>query len=397
MSQPRSWFGQSLFSFFLLATVIARCGERPAPQQRFKAYPLAGPIRSADISPDDRFVAVCVVERSTSKTGDVVDTSKVEIRDFRTGKTLASLTLADSGPLPSKRIIDGVPSAIVRYTWDGQSLLVWFQSKLYILQPTGLQLIQKVDLRAPLFGADKKRQPYLAQLEVARNDQVEILWKAGKESTFDSYELPSGGQSGGSWPFPDDDISGFSLSDDGSLAIFSAGRTFCAQEADTTGVMALNLRTGSTELFFSTASKPSLPAILSDDAVAVTANRGCKEPGAKPDPELLVYSRKTNALIYQARTQDATGWILTAPQANRMVAYSGDWKRRFDWGDFTGWYYTPGRESFTVWDSQTLQPIARSQNIPKLASFRVRISHSGKYMVTSGWRRDAQYAIYELP
>jgi hypothetical protein len=396
--QSRFWLAQGVVGFLLLATLVVTCGERVAPVRQFKTYPLAGSIRSADISPDDRFVAVSVVERSSSKTDVVVDTSKVEIRDFRTDKTVASLTLADSGPLPTKRIVDGVPSAIVRYTWDGHSLLVWFRSELYVLQSTDLKLTQKVGLPVPFPTGDKKKQPYLPQLEIAPNGRwVEVLWKVGRENAFSSYEIPSGGQNGGTWPFPEDDIAGFSLSEDGSSAIFSMGRAFCSSQANTTGVMALDLRSGSSELLVSTDSMPSSPAILPGNEVAITANRGCRNPDDKPDPELLVYSRKNNALVYRGRTQDATGWILATPKSNRMVAYSGDWKRHFDWGDFTGWYYSPGRESFTVWESPTLQPIARSQNIPKLASCGVRISRSGRYIVTSGWRRDARYALYELP
>jgi len=187
------------------------------------------------------------------------------------------------------------------------------------------------------------------------------------------------------------------LGDDGLSAIFAIGDPFCSPKPPTTGIIALNLRTGSTELFVDTKVKPSVPAVLPGKKIAFTVNKSCWLPRNKPDPELVVYSRSSDAVIYRGQTREATGWIVSAPESNRMVAYSGDWKRHFDWGDFSGWYYGPGRESFTVWDSQTLQPIARSQNIPKLTRCTVRISRSGRYIVTSGWRRDGTYAVYELP
>ena len=256
---------------------------------------------------------------------------------------------------------------------------------------------QHFDLPVPFVAANEESRPFLEQLETSDDGQgLVTVWSLGREHAVSSYEIPSGGQRS-DWPFPAEHISGLVLAHDGLSAIFGIGDAFCSPQPTTTGVTALDLRSGSTELLVSTKAEPSFPAVLPGNKVAFTANSSCRQFHDKPDPELLVYSRQTNSLIYRGRTQEATGWILASPELNRMVAYSGDWKHHFDWGDFTGWYYGPGRESFTVWDSQTLQPIARSQNIPKLASCTVRVSRSGRYLVTSGWRRDGVYAVYELP
>jgi hypothetical protein len=359
---------------------------------------------AADISPDDSFVVIDVVERSTEKSGNVVDTNRVEVRDFKANRSIATFTLDSVEVLRSsntKRIIGGVPSASVRYSPDGQSILAWFRSTLYVLQSTNLKIVSKFALQAPSSWPVRlgyQTKPYLSAMEISSDNlQFVTMWTCGLQRAVSTYAVKTGTPST-SWPIPDGSTpNDFLLSPDGQSVTFSVGNAFCSPRPTLNGVYKLNVATGAIEPIVKTEMLPSIPAFLPRSSLAFSIKLFCSRE--KPRAELAVYDTSSNAFLYRKQTPYATGWVLSSPESRRMVTYSGDWKRVFDWGDFTGWYYTPGRQTFTVWDSQTLQPVARSQNLPGLSRNTVRMSRSGRYIVTSGWhmQKSAGHAVYELP
>lgn len=392
-------------TFYLLAllTQLLLCQDQRPPEQKFRAYSLPDDVRSADISPDDRFVAIDVVERSHLDSGNVVDTNRAEIRDFRANRPIATLTLGSVEPLRSpttNRIIGGIQSATVRYSPDGQSLLVWFKPALYVLRATDLKIVSKFGLAPPPGWLDRpagKGEPFLTAIEASRdNRHLVALWRFARQHAISTYEITTGIQLH-SWLLPESfSYSGFVEDDDGQSVLFVTGDVLCSPHPGSNGIFRLNLGTGAVEPVETTAMRPSVPVLLSGGRIAFTVRKSCLRE--KPQIEFAVYDTSTKAFPYRGETQYATGWVLSAPGSGRMITYSGDWKRVFDWGDWTGWYYTPRRQTFTVWDSQTLQPLARSQNFPGLFSCTVRISRSGRYIVTSGWHRQrGAYAVYEVP
>jgi hypothetical protein len=391
------------FYLLVLLTQLLLGQDQKLPEQKFRAYPLPDDVRSADISPDDRFIAVDVVERPNVSLGNFVDTNRIEVRDFRANRQVATLTLGSKELLrspTSNRIIGGIQSATVRYSPDGQSLLVWFKPALYVLRATDLKIVSKFELEPPpawLVRPAGKGEPSLTAIEASRdNGRAIALWGFARQHAISTYEITTGAQLH-SWLLPEAFFySAFVEDDDGQSVLFVTGDVLCSPHPGPNGIFRLNMGTGAIESVEATATLPSVPALLSGSSIAFTVKKSCFRE--KPRPEFVVYDTSTNAARYRGETQYATGWVLSAPESHRMVAYSGDWKRVFDWGDWTGWYYTPGRQTFTVWNSQTLEPLARSQNLPGLFACTVRISRSGRYIVTAGWHRQkGGYAVYELP
>lgn len=238
-------------------------------------------------------------------------------------------------------------------------------------------------------------------MEVSPDSQrLIVIWTFGPSKyAVDIYEMTSYARLH-SWALPDGFVSGFVWGSDGESAMFSIGNAWCPFPSATSGIYKVNLGSGATELLVKTANLPSAPAMLPNDRIAFTEPETCEGFGDKPRRDFKIYDTKLKSLISSIKTRDATGWVLSGDAGGQMVTYSGTWKLAFDWGDFRGWYYDAAQQTFTVWDSHTLQPLARSRNLPGLITCTMRVSRTGHYIVivSSGGLsyKHPVHAVYEL-
>lgn len=368
------------------------------PQKKFKTYELPGDVRSADVSPDDTVVAMDVVEKSTEASGTVIDTNLVEVWDFRRSRPVATFKLGTVKPLqsPTTHRVIGWRRATVQYSPDGEEIVASFGSTLYVLRASDLKVISNFELQyPPAWVINGPATPRLVELELSpEGRRVIALFQFAREHAISVYDLASGAQTH-SWSLPEGSwFSGFVVEQNGQSVLFPTGDLLCSQKP-ASGISRLDLETGVIETVVATPSLPSVPGLVGGATLAFTSKKTCPNPKEKPELEFEVYDITTRTYRYKGETRYATGWV--SASADRLVTYSGDWKRYFDWGDWTGWYYAADHQTFTVWNSRTLQPLAQGQNIYHLSSGR--ISRSGRYFVTFGvrLRKHQSFAVYEIP
>lgn len=156
-------------------------------------------ILGADISPDNRFVAIYSVSRagSTRDSGKREDVYELQIWEWRTHELTSRKVLYRE---PSKML--GITPRFVRYADGGSKLAVYEQGHLLVLNAATLASIQDVDLDMshwPWFETNIRRdritKENISDLEVdvaARRAAVLIPWGTHAGGEVRVYDLVSG-------------------------------------------------------------------------------------------------------------------------------------------------------------------------------------------------------------
>jgi hypothetical protein len=145
---------------FALVTIVAinawRCclvGAATTTFTTLKTYPLHGWISSADISPDEKLVAV--VRTSQGKAGGAGLSrwsAAVELWDFRADRLVARTTLEGpvAAPPGGETVLYGTREApSVRFTGDGMLVVVYFGGAVRMLRTSDLSEIGSMRLNPP--------------------------------------------------------------------------------------------------------------------------------------------------------------------------------------------------------------------------------------------------------
>lgn len=137
-----------LVCFLALQPKFSSAKDYNPPEQDFKSYSLPGDVRSADISPDEKFVVIYVIGNVPGSNPDsVLETNEVQVWDFKANHLVARAVLrsteTESVQKQKARIWQRhMPSALVRYSRDGRSVLVWFDRTLYVVQASDLSTLK---------------------------------------------------------------------------------------------------------------------------------------------------------------------------------------------------------------------------------------------------------------
>jgi|SRR5580658_126642 hypothetical protein len=135
----------------VLLASIAHCSglaAEDAPAQReLRTYPVHGNVISADISPDERFVAT-LLSRSepTNDPSNIKATDSIQLWDFRQDKLKAEKTIQEQ--LRTKHEVAN-QNAYVRYSADGKFVIAYLDHYLYTFGQEDLREISRIPLKGP--------------------------------------------------------------------------------------------------------------------------------------------------------------------------------------------------------------------------------------------------------
>jgi len=134
----------------LLVLIALRSGlaGQDAPAQReLRTYPLHGSAISADISPDEMFVATLLGRSEpTDEPSNIKIINSLQLWDFRQDKLIAEKVIQEQ--LRTKREVVN-ENAYVRYSGNGQFVTVYLDHYLYVLRQRDLQEIRRIPLKGP--------------------------------------------------------------------------------------------------------------------------------------------------------------------------------------------------------------------------------------------------------
>lgn len=322
--------------------------ERPLPQRELKAYVLHENPNSADISPDDSFVVTELSRREATNdqsTGKVSDL--VQLWDFRNDKLVGEnilrvKTRESHEPLTYWR------SEFVRYSADGKIVIAYLDRFLYVLRADGLQEIRRI----PITGPPAESRTYNGKHGV-HNFAI--------DSEVTNLELsPSRHEVVVVW------VRGLSYSWIDVVDFDSAKQTVWNTRERGLGWM-----------------NPKA-------VIGVFVNH---------DPKLRVFDLRTGKKVKELSGRGAgVRYAASASRnGNRVAAYTGIVKARFDWGDMVP-FDKHIDTTLSVWNLSNYELLVTSQNLTERTSGRFRVagqiplhmSPKGGFVIQGG-------AIYELP
>ncbi|MBI3668766.1 MAG: hypothetical protein HY237_03155 [Acidobacteria bacterium] len=143
----------------------------------------------ADISPDGRAVAVAKLHKDTSSSTKQEEVYvEIEVWDFRANKRLAQRALAHRPAVTPVTTEWGQ----VRYTSDGQRLLVYDGELLSVLKAADLDEITRIDLGLPAWPRDSQVVDLALARDATRQVAVLLSWGGGRGGALRLYNLHTG-------------------------------------------------------------------------------------------------------------------------------------------------------------------------------------------------------------
>jgi WD40 repeat protein len=400
----------------VLLASIAHCSglaAEDAPAQReLRTYPLHGNVISADISPDERFVAT-LLSRSepTNDPSNIKTTDSMQLWDFRQDKLKAEKTI--QGQLRTKHEVAN-QNAYVRYSADGKFVIAYLDHSLYIFGQEDLREISRIPLKGPpdlSRSFTTKTGPHtvvdkgeVAALELSPVGQfAAILWVRGlSDAWVDLVQIDSAKEvfwntkeHGVGWMRPRT----ITWSADGQRLVLAVPNGWaCGNSGNEPDVFAVEPASGAITRKLATGFLVGEIAVTPDGRVLAVDN-DCVGVFRNHDPKLRVFDLNTGKKIKElsGRGGGVRYEVSASRTGDRAVADTGIVKDRFDWGDMV-----PSDvhvdSTFSVWNIKTYEGVATSQNLANGArrhsdgrvQVRLRISSNGGFVLKGS-------NIYELP
>lgn len=422
---------QLLFALVSLVAISARqgCLAAAATPTTLKSYPLHGTIGSADISPDEKLVAI---ESLSGKPAGDSGASRfrpvVELWDFRANRLVARTTL--NGPEVPRSTNNAALYALgkeqfVRFTGDGKNVVAYFDDEVWVLRTDDLSVVASLHLIPPAshtFTRNLKRYgvqretyaPSIQGLETSpKGTLMAVLWSGAPvrgnpvQGRLDIYDIPSGHRFD-MWRVPN------SWSPDGvghDLAwgpfgtyIYMArpNSTPCLRPDGGPDVFGLNVQTGALKTTLNTGLMVGDIAVTpTEELLAVDTN--CVGRHSNLHPKMVVYDLRSGKHWRNVRVK-GTGVryrVAVSRNGKRAVAWTSEVKcSLFDWLDMTC-----ARDSvkpiFTMWHLPDFRVMATSQVLPDstlTSQFEqgdgvLRISSTGRYVLMYG----TNGFVFEVP
>jgi hypothetical protein len=397
----------ALIAFFLAVVDVLLADSLPR-QEQLRAYALRNNPNSVDISPDEQLVATeCTktIIRADSSTNTLEEL--VQIWNFKEDRLVAEFSAVRTelrAPATgySKDFIRG--ARIVRFSPNGLSVVALIDQTIYILRATDLAKLQAISLVDPgivtqnVHGITVEGKTFVRSLEISPDGNAVAIFRVG-EPTFGSieiYELSSG-RNTQSWETPkgwSGSTNGLHWHPNGKLILIAIPNAISCQsshhEAD---VFAFDVLTGTIKYKLTTGMPYPRIAVSSDSRV-FAANGGCTEFGANIRSKLKVFDLTSGKhLLDVSGNGTSVGYsISTSADGTRFAAFTGNVKKKFDWGDLVSDYVLVDRK-FSIWSLTNYEGIVTSQNIPDLNPDEIRLSWKGRFAVSSG---NASF-VYQLP
>ena len=400
----------------MLLVPIALCSglaAEDAPAQReLKIYSLHGNPISADISPDERLVAI-LLSRSepTDDPSNIRSTDSIQLWDFRQDRLIAEKTIQEQ--VRTKREAPH-QNEYVRYSADGQLVVVYFDHCLYVLRRTDLQEIRRIPLIGPpnlTRSFTTKTGPHTiidrsdaAALELSPGGQfAAILWVRGlSDAWVDLVQLNSAKEAvwntkerGVGWARP----RAITWSADGQRLVLAVPNGWaCGNPGNEPDVFAVEPASGTITRKLTTGLLVGDIAVTPDGRV-LAVDDDCVGVFRNHDPKLRVFDLYTGKKVKElsGRGGGVRYEVSAARTGDRAVADTGIVKARFDWGDMVPFdFYVDS--TFSVWNIKTYERVATSQNLANgerrhfnaREQMRLRMSPNGGFVLKGA-------NIYELP
>jgi len=428
-------FRRFRFSFALVTLVAInalQCCPAAAATTTFtalKSYPLHGWFSSADISPDEKLVAV--VRTSEVKTGGAElsrSSAVVELWDFHSDRLVARTTLEGPVARPpggGTALYRNRGAPFVRFTGDGMLVVVYFADAVRMLRTSDLSETGSMPLNPPpsntltyslkKYGVQKTTYvPAIQGFETSPTGTLlAVLWVGpavrgnSDQGRLEIYDISSG-QRIDMWRMPNSwapDGVGRDLAwGPASKYIFMARPNSipCLRPNGSPDVFGLNLQTGALETTLNTGLMVGDIAVTpAGELLAVDAN--CVGRWSNRHPKMVVFNLKTGNRVREVRAK-GTGVryrVSVSRNGQRAVAWTSDVKCSvFDWLDMNC-YGQSVKPMFTVWRLPEFSVVATSPVLPgeALASQIqptgpvLRISSTGCYVLVYGMKG----VVFEVP
>ena len=362
VSKNPAW--QWSMAFFLATALLPLpCGRAFGQASQLNRWELGITTTDADLSPDDRLLAVTLESPSAPQKAREPIVESLQVWDYQQKSKISSTQLAtypNIKPTPN----------LVRFTADGSLLVATEPTKLHVLEAATLKSIRLIE---PQLGPEFR----ITAVETSPTGHTAIIGSSqlGSGVLF-VYDLDTG-RLLFQWKLPHS-VSSISWKPDGTQ--FAVAAPFlCTRYRDTVHVFSTNpwlhLRT-------LTARNP-VSLTLSEDRLYLVESSFCK--GSAFDRHLGLegfdtrsWDRRKTIFLPHTDIHDSVSF-----ENGRVLANTGKVKTEHDWLDATTWG-TNTDARFTVWKGDAGTITYSSPPLPASAhgrDVRLRLSRTGKMVL----------------
>ena len=356
------------------------------------------------------------LSRSEPVTGsDKLKTSDlVQLWDFRQGRLISERTLRETA-YPKKDKLDHVSyrrSGYVRFSSDGTFVVAYLDRNLYVLRASDLQELGHIPAPGPpdetqSYQSKSGPQSYVLTSQVTAMElsptaaKVAFVWVRSFSAWVEVVDFESvkdvvwNAQQPGLNHWPPRAIA---WTHNGRQLVLASPAGFpCGRPSDIPDVFAVDPMTGSIQSKLTTGMLVGDIAVTADDRV-FAVDCDCVGVFVNHDPKFRVFDLRTGKKLKELAGRGGGVRYVVAASSNgeRVVAYTGIVKARFDWGDMLP-FDTMVDQTFSVWNLSNYEGIVTSQSLSNFSGrtrlgngVPMRISPKGGFVVQGD-------KIYELP
>jgi hypothetical protein len=397
---------------FLPSVAFGRHSENSPPQRQLKKYELHGQVHAADISPDEKLVAIQVTRSEAAS--DLAATKYVELAqlwDFRQDRMLAEVSLEEvvyTKASPRRALL---PPRFVRFSPDGGSVLVYLDYCLHVLKADDLHEERSVRMDGPPATDQSEAalgMPWLPALEISpHGHEVAVVWSRsflGAPGLLEVYDFDSGERlkewNAGTLSVGLCNPTALAWEPDGQHLVVAAvpEASGCSLRRSHSNIFVVDASSGRVTLSFATGLHAGAVALTTDARLWVV-NSDQVRLFANHNPKMKVFDLRTGKRLKEisGRGSGVRYAIAASRNGDRIVAYTGRMRVRFDWLDAVAWG-VPVDHTFSVWNAHDYDGLVTSQELwlsnKQWESFgarlNLRLSSNGRFALLNT-------SIYELP
>jgi WD40 repeat protein len=298
----------------------------------------------------------------------------------------------------------------VRFSTDGSLIAAYVDHVLHVLRTRDLTELKRIELKGPSSTSrDFKHKgvvrtivyaPIVKAFELSpRADVAALLWVRDMlYGRVELYDLSSGKQVG-AWDAPQgwlefDRDRGMAWHPNGDLLLLAVPNEMpCSSPGNTPDVFAFGIPSGGIKAQLKTGLLVGDIAVTQDNRV-LAVDSDCMTVFKDHDPKLKIFDLNTGKHLHNlhGRGTGVRYTLSVARSVDRVLAYTGKIKIKFDWLDFVALDKTVDA-TFSVWNLKDYSGVVSSQDLNGLTLPGLRISPNGRFAVSCG----KASSVYELP
>jgi len=391
-----------LLAFVLAAAALALPAVRETPaakSMRVHQLDLTGQW-GADLSPDGRTVAVAILHKGLwgeSRREDVI--IEAELWDFRARRRLAQRVLSHRPNLA----ITSAEWGQVRYTGDGQVLLIYDGELLNVLKAKTLEEITRIDLGLPAMPREAEVVALAAPHDVRGAVAVLVAWGGGRGGAVRLYSLETG-ELKRSWEFDRGHPqygAGLSWSADGKRLAVTLLPVLPGQRLpkDQKNLEVFDAESGKPAMRLNAGYSPG-PVAFTTDNKLLTATAEMPWSQVSGPHGIRVWDAATGRLIREIQSipTGVRGSLVVSADGRRVVGYIGDESTAGPQRDPEG-VFTIREQRFRLWEWPTGRVVATSPPVLPNPGKRAQLRTDSKGgLVLVFWKSaDRPVLVYEIP